>query len=397
MKALHKFFHSDAAGGIIMLLAAVAALVIANSPFYNLYESALSQTLTMGFTTPEGAPAFALQKPLILWINDLLMAIFFLFAGLEIKRELLAGALASFKTALLPMIAAICGMAIPAVVYLFILRDQPQYGHGWAISSATDIAFALGVLALLGSRVPASIKVLLMAIAVMDDLGAILVIAFFYAGAISGTALAVAGVAAFALLILNRLRVVAYGPYFLVGFVLWAALLKAGIHPTIGGVILGFAIPMRDEEGTYCPLETLEHIIKPWVVFAILPIFAFANAGVSFEGLGLSALMHPVTLAITAGLFLGKQLGIFGAIYGAVKTGLCPMPVRASWAQIYGMAMLCGIGFTMALFVGGLAFDDPSMAVYVRMGVIGGSALSALCGYGLLYIAVPRSSEGLLK
>lgn len=397
MKALDRFFHSDISGGIVMMVAALVAVLIANSPFAGMYQAYLDQTLTVGFTTPEGAATVAFQKPLLLWINDLFMAIFFLFAGLEIKRELFRGALSSVKRATLPLIAAACGMAVPALVYLFVCRDAPEFHHGWAIPSATDIAFALGVLALASSRVPSSIKVLLMAIAVMDDLGAILVIAFFYSGAISVPALVVAALAALVLFAFNRLKITAYGPYFLIGFVLWAALFKAGVHPTIAGVILGFAIPMKDEDATFCPLERLEHMLKPWVVFAILPVFAFANAGVSFAGLGVESLLHPVTLGIAMGLFFGKQIGIFGGVFLAVKSGLCHMPTRATWTHVYGMAMLCGIGFTMALFIGGLAFTDPAMGAYVRMGVMGGSVLSALAGYGLLYFAAPRSYEGLSK
>ncbi len=381
---------------MVMLAAAAVAMAVANSPLYGWYQDVLAQTLTIGFTTPKGVATAALQKPVLVWINDFLMAIFFLFAGLEIKRELFAGALSSMKRATLPMIAAACGMAVPALIYLFILRDHAQYHHGWAIASATDIAFALGVLALAASRVPSSVKVLLMAIAVMDDLGAILVIAFFYSGAVSAGALSLAALCTVALFALNRLRVLSYGPYLAIGFVLWVALLKSGIHPTIGGVLLGFAIPMRGEGMDYCPLERLEAALKSWVTFLILPVFAFANAGVSFAGVGLEGVLHPVTLGIALGLFLGKQIGIFGSVFVAVKTGFCHMPTRANWLHIYGMSLMCGIGFTMALFVGGLAFDDAAMAVYVRMGVMGGSVLSALAGYGLLVFAAPRNPEGSL-
>lgn len=378
-----------------MLAAAALAMVVANSSLEPLYHAYLAQTLTVGFTDPEGHGIVAFQKPLLLWINDLFMAIFFLYAGLEIKRELYKGALSSVKRALLPLIAAACGMAVPAAIYLFINQAHPEYQHGWAIPSATDIAFAVGVVALASSRVPSSVKVLLMAIAVMDDLGAILVIAFFYSSGINMAALVVAAAATAMLFVFNRLKITNYGPYFLVGFVLWAALFNAGVHPTIGGVIMGFMIPISDEENPKnCPLENLEHMIKPWVTFAILPVFAFANAGVSFAGMGLDDLFHPVTLGIALGLFIGKQVGIFGSVFLAVKSGICLMPTRASWLQIYGMATICGIGFTMALFVGGLAFEGHGMDAYVRMGVMAGSVLSALVGYGILYVASPRSYEG---
>lgn len=394
LKALDRFFHSEAAGGIVMLIAAILAMLIANSTIAEWYNASLAQTFTIGFTTPEGGATVAIQKPLIIWINDLFMAIFFLFAGMEIKRELFKGALSSFKRAVLPIIAAACGMVIPALIYLFINRDHPEFHHGWAIPAATDIAFALGILALASSRVPSSIKVLLMAIAVIDDLLAILVIAFFYTGGIHMDALAVAGAATAVLFLFNRLKISNYGPYFLIGFVLWAALFKAGVHPTIGGVIMGFMIPIADEEKTFCPLEKLEHMLKPWVVFGILPVFAFANAGVSFAGLGFDALLHPVTAGIALGLFLGKQIGIFVPIWVCVKIGLCHMPTRASWLQVYGMSLLCGIGFTMALFIGGLAFVGHGMDAYVRMGVMGGSLLSAVVGYGILSFAQPRTYEG---
>lgn len=335
----------------------------------------------------------ALQKPLILWINDLLMAIFFLYAGLEIKREFKVGALSSPRRAMLPLVAAAFGMLVPALIYLFINRAHPEFHHGWAIPSATDIAFAVGVLALASKRLPGSIKVLLLAIAVIDDLGAILVIAFFYTGAIGTGALAAAAVAALGLFILNRMNVSHYGPYFLIGFVLWVALLKAGIHPTIGGVLLGFAIPMIDDDHVYSPLEALEHIIRPWVVFVILPIFAFANAGVSLEGLSWGDWLHPVTLGIAAGLFFGKQIGIFGSLYLMIKSPWFLMPSGARWSHLYGMSLLCGIGFTMALFIGGLAFAGHGMDAYVRMGVIGGSILSAVCGYIVLSMAAKKPYE----
>lgn len=381
-----------------MLVAAALAMLVANSSLEPMYHAYLAQTLTVGFTDPEGHAVVAFQKPLLLWVNDFFMAIFFLFAGLEIKRELFKGALSSLKRAALPIIAAACGMAIPAVVYLFINQAHPEFHHGWAIPAATDIAFAVGVVALASSRVPSSIKVLLLAIAVVDDLGAMLVIALFYNSDIYMPALTVAGVMTAILFVFNRLKITNYGPYFLIAFILWAAMFKAGIHPTIAGVIMAFMIPLnKDVHDRNCPLERLAEMLKPWVVFAILPVFAFANAGVSFAGMGLEALLHPVTLGIGLGLFIGKQIGIFGSVWACVKTGLCHMPTRASWLQVYGMSVLCGIGFTMALFVGGLAFEGHGMDAYVRMGVMAGSVLSAVVGYAILYFAVPRSYEELPK
>lgn len=359
---------SDASGGVILMMAAVAAMLAANSPVAALYESFVATAH--------------------LAINDFLMAIFFLLAGLEIKRECMVGALSSRARAALPLIAAICGMAVPALVYLGIVGGDAGAMRGWAIPSATDIAFALGVLALASSRVPAALKVLLMAIAVMDDLGAILVIAFFYTGGVAWVPLAGAAAASAVLVALNRMKVLAYTPYIAVGAVLWFALLKAGVHPTIGGVILGFCIPMPK-------VEKLEHALKGPVTFGILPLFAFANAGVSLAGLGLGDMLHPVTLAIAAGLFIGKQVGIFGAIWLMVKAGICALPQGVNWRHIYGLSLLCGIGFTMALFIGGLAFTDPAMGVYVRMGVIGGSILSGLLGYTVLSFAGSRLHKGL--
>lgn len=387
MKALYNFFHNEISGGIVLLVAAIAAIMVANSPFQPVYQAFLDQTLTIGFTTGEGVAQAAFQKPLILWINDFLMAIFFLYAGLEIKREMKVGALSNMRTALLPFVAAVCGMIVPALVYLFFTRAYPEFHHGWAISSATDIAFALGVLALASKRLPASVKILLLAIAVMDDLGAILVIALFYAGTLNMAALGIAALAIVGLFLLNRINVSHYGPYFLIGLIMWAAFLKSGIHPTIAGVILGFSIPMYDDDRVFSPIESLEHIVKPWVTFAILPVFAFANAGVSLEGLGWGDLLHPVTIGIAMGLFLGKQIGIFGSLYTFVKSPWFLMPQGARWLHIYGISLLCGIGFTMALFIGGLAFTDPEMAAYVRMGVISGSLMSAVCGYIALRIA----------
>lgn len=353
------------------MASAVLAMLAANGPFATTYT--------------------VFQEKTLMVINDFLMAFFFLYAGLEIKRELVAGALSSRQKAILPLIAAACGMMAPAIIYTYILRGMPELHHGWAIPSATDIAFSLGVLALAASRVPPAIKVLLMAIAVMDDLGAIIVIALFYTDTLNLMPLLVAGIATVTLIVMNLKHVQSYLPYFAVAMILGSALFMAGIHPTIAGVTMGFCIPLNR-------LKELQKKIGTIVTFGILPLFGFANAGVSFAGIGSDDLFHPLTLGIGLGLFAGKQIGIFGSIYACVKTKLCVLPEGVTWIQIYGMALLCGVGFTMALFVGGLAFHDPAYDVYVRMGVIGGSVISALLGYTVLHCAAAfRGSKGLSK
>lgn len=329
------------------------------------------------------------QEKTMIVINDLLMAFFFLYAGLEIKRELKVGALSTKSKAVLPLIAAVCGMAVPAAIYLYILRDLPALNHGWAISSATDIAFSLGVLALAASRVPSALKVLLMAIAVMDDLGAIIVIAVFYTDSLNMMPLLMAVTAVAVLIGLNWKNVQAYAPYFAAAGFLGVALFMAGIHPTIAGATMGFCIPMNR-------VKALQHALHAPVTFGVLPLFGFANAGVSLTGIGMDDFLHPLTMGIALGLFAGKQIGIFGSLYICVKSGLCALPERVTWPQIYGMSALCGIGFTMALFVGGLAFGDPAWDVYIRMGVIAGSVVSALLGYTVLHCAPAfRDSKGL--
>lgn len=355
------FFASDSAGGIVLMLAAIAAMIAANMPVSPLYTQFVSVS------------HFA--------INDFLMAIFFLYAGLEIKREMVVGALSSKQKAALPVIAAICGMVAPALIYLYF---APDFRNGWAIPSATDIAFALGVLALLGKRVPASLKVLLLAIAVIDDLGAILVIVLFYSGGVDWHWLSIALVVTSILMRMNRTGVLNLIPYIALGLVLWGTLWQAGVHPTIAGVILGFCIPMAR-------LRALQHAIERWVVFGIMPLFGFANAGVSVTGLGLSSLANPVTMGIGLGLFLGKPIGIFTSIYICVRGGLCDLAADVQWRHIFGLGLLCGVGFTMALFIGALAFAAPDMGVYVRMGVMGGSVLSALLGYTVLYCSGSRA------
>lgn len=389
MAATKDFFHLEASGGIILVLASALALVIANSPFFSTYHYLLTEMeFRIGFSDP-GDFDFEIKKSLLLWINDGMMAIFFFLVGLEIKREFVEGQLSTRDRALLPAIAALGGMIVPALIYWFINRDSPETLAGWAIPAATDIAFALGVISLLGSRVPVSLKVLLTAIAIMDDLGAILIIAFFYAHGVDLTPLIYAGAATILLFILNKRHVSSTIPYILIGLVLWVAVLKSGVHATLAGVITALFIPMRHRDDvTYSPCKHLEHALHPWVAFGVLPIFGFANAGVPFAGMGLNSLIDPVTLGIIAGLILGKQLGIFSMLWLTIKSGLSPMPKNATWPQLYGISMLCGIGFTMSLFIGGLAFGDSLvMQAEVRLGVLVGSIISAILGYMLLKFA----------
>lgn len=383
-----EFLRMEAAGGIMLVIAAALALIVANSPLYAFYDFILNDVdFTIGFVGPENGGPF-LQKSVLHWINDGLMAVFFFLVGLEIKREVLRGELASKDRALLPLVMAVGGVALPASIYYMLNLGEGGVPHGWAVPAATDIAFSLGVLALLGSRAPLSLKVMLTAIAIIDDLMAILIIAFFYSGGVALIPLVVAVCAALVLMAFNRTRVMIIAPYILVGFVLWTALLKSGVHPTIGGVLTAFAIPLSCPKRPWLtPVETLEHALHPWVSYMILPVFAFANAGVSFAGLGFDYLFHPVTLGIAAGLFIGKQCGVFVPLFLMVKSGYSRLPEDAGWLQLYGMAVLCGIGFTMSLFIGELAFDDHATQSAVRLGVLGGSLLSAVTGYLVIRFA----------
>jgi len=392
LKGALAFVHHEAAGGLVLMAAALAALIASNSPLAWLYDGFLD--------TPVGVRVgpLGIDKPLLLWINDGLMAVFFFLVGLEIKRELLRGELSTLGQAMLPALAAVGGMAVPAIVYVAINAGDAAALKGWAIPTATDIAFSVGVLALLGSRIPASLKIFLLALAIIDDLGAIIIIALFYTEHLSPTSLALAAAGIAVLWALNARGVSRPAPYVLAGIFIWVCVLKSGVHATLAGVIVALAIPLQSgplqSQAPEQPslLEQLEESLHPWVAFAVLPLFAFANAGVSLQGLSLAKLMEPVPLGIAAGLFPGKAIGILGATWIAVALGLARKPEGASWAQLAGLAVLGGIGFTMSLFIGMLAFPDPAYAAQLRLGVLAGSLISAVVGY--LLLALSSGSRG---
>ena len=374
--AIRTFLHMEAASGIVLMLAAVAAVLVANSPAAQGYDALLHM---------KAGPLSVLH-----WINDALMALFFLLVGLEIKREFVSGHLARWSDRLLPFVAAAAGMAIPALFYMAFAGGEPGLSRGWAIPTATDIAFAIGVLALLGSRAPASLKLFLTTVAIVDDMGAVAIIALAYTPAISGPALLAAALILAAMVTLGRLGVRRLLPFLLLAAALWVAVLLSGVHATIAGVLAAFVIPIGDGGAARSPLHRLEHGLHPWVAFGIVPLFGFANAGVSFAGIGVADILQPLPLGIALGLFIGKQIGIFGSIRLAVACGVTERPAGASWTQIYGVALLCGVGFTMSLFIGGLAFADPLLGSEVKIGVLGGSLLSAIAGYVLLRFASRR-------
>jgi NhaA family Na+:H+ antiporter len=384
--AIREFFKLESAGGICLFFAAVVAIILDNSALAPFYDALLNVPVAVKIG------ALEIAKPSLLWINDGLMAVFFFLVGLEIKREALEGQLSSVQQIALPGVAAIGGMAAPAAIYAYFNWSNPVDINGWAIPAATDIAFALGILMLLGSRVPLAIKVFLTAVAIIDDLGAIVIIALFYTDNLSLTSLAwaIGGLAVCA--IMNLRGVTRVAPYILVGVIVWVAVLKSGVHATLAGVLLALAIPLRatDSEG-HSPLRHLEHILHPWVAFLVLPVFAFANAGVNFSGMTFSSLLEPLPLGIALGLFLGKQVGVFGAAFLMIRSGLAKMPEGANWGMMYGVALLCGIGFTMSLFIGGLAFDDAAHATAIRLGVLTGSIVSGTLGYFLLKAAISRA------
>jgi len=381
-KPFKWFFQLEAASGLVLLIAAIIALVISNSSLSNLYFDTLNQYLFIGIND------FGLKLSVHHWINDLLMAIFFFFVTLEIKREFIQGELSNLKKALLPIIGAVGGMVVPALVYVFINLGNSETLNGWAIPSATDIAFSLGILSLLGSRVPISLKVFLTALAIIDDLGAILIIAFFYSGDLSISYLSLILISYILLLTLNKFGVKKFIPYLIIGTFMWFFTYKSGIHATIAGVLLASTIPHRIKEKDFSLLIKLEHAISPYVAFMIMPIFAFANAGVSLEGLSLSSLLEPVPLGILLGLFVGKQVGVMVLSFIAVKFGVAQMPDKSSWLSLYGVSILTGVGFTMSLFVGNLAFAESIQYIDgVKIGVLAGSLLSTVFGYFILLYA----------
>jgi Na+:H+ antiporter, NhaA family len=383
--ALREFLRTEAAGGIILMAAAALAMIIANSPAAETYFSMVNAQFG-----PELTPKLG-PMTIHLWINDLLMAVFFMLVGLEIKRELLDGHLATWSDRRLPVIAAAAGMIGPALVYLSIAGDEPALIRGWAIPAATDIAFAIGVLALLGSRAPASLKLFLTTVAIVDDMGAVTIIALFYTASLNVAALAGAALVLLAMIGLNRVKVNALAPYLLLAGLLWYLTLLSGVHATIAGVLAALTIPFRRTLGTPdaedSALHRLEHALHRPVAFIIVPLFGFANAGVSLQGVGFSTLFGPLPMGIALGLFIGKQLGIFGSVWVAVKSGIAVKPGKASWLQIYGVSLLCGIGFTMSLFIGGLAFYNPALADAVKIGVLMGSVISAIAGFLVLRFA----------
>ncbi|WP_397455881.1 Na+/H+ antiporter NhaA [Pseudomonas versuta] len=374
-----RFFQLEAASGLLLIAAAALALIINNSPLSHYYTAFLDVPVAVQIG------ALQIAKPSLLWINDGLMALFFLLIGLEVKRELLDGQLSRPSQVILPGAAAIGGMVVPALIYWYINKDFPDAHGGWAIPMATDIAFALGVLALLGKRVPVSLKLFLMTLAIIDDLGAIIVIAVFYSSELSGVSLMLAAACLVVLIAMNRMGVVKIAPYMIVGLILWVCVLKSGVHATLAGVTLAFCIPLRTRNSEPSPLMGIEHALHPWVAYGILPLFAFANAGVSLTGVNLHSFTHHVPIGIAAGLLIGKTVGVFGLTWIVIKTGLAALPTGANWGQLFGVAILCGIGFTMSLFVGSLAFVSGS-SDYVgmdRMGILTGSILAALIGYAV--------------
>ena len=373
------FFKLEAASGLVLLISAILALIISNSSLSYFYFETLEKYIFFGFNN------FGLKLSVLHWINDVLMAIFFFFVTLEIKREFIQGELSNIKQALLPIIAAIGGMLVPALIYIYINFGNTVTLNGWAIPSATDIAFSLGVLSLLGSRVPISLKVFLTALAIIDDLGAIVIIAFFYSGDLSILYLSMMLLSFVGLLLLNKFGLKTFLPYLIIGILLWHFTHESGIHATIAGVLLACTIPHRKKEKDFSLLIKLEHGISPYVAFGIMPLFAFANAGVSLEGIQFTSLLLPVPLGILLGLFIGKQLGVFLFSYISIKLGYAQMPNGSNWINLYGVGILTGIGFTMSLFVGNLAFAENTEYIDgVKLGVLSGSFLSTIAGYFLI-------------
>ncbi len=388
-RSIESFLRLEAAGGLSLMAASAVAMLVANSPLAPLYGAFLEVPLEIRLG------AFGIAKPLLLWINDGLMAVFFLLVGMELKREVVEGHLASLRRAALPAFAAVGGMAAPSAIYAALNWGDGVALKGWAIPAATDIAFALGVLSLLGNRVPPALKVFLLSVAIFDDLGAILVIALFYTAELSVPALVTAAAAVAGLALLNRSGVTRPAAYFLLGMALWVAVLKSGVHATLSGVILAFFLPLPSSQGQHSaasesPFHRLEHALHPWVAFGVLPVFAFSNAGVSLQTLSVSDLLHPVPLGIVAGLFAGKQIGIMSVCWVAVRLGLASLAEGVRWKHLYGAAVLCGIGFTMSLFIASLAFEQGGAAYFglERLGILVASLLAGIAGYVVLRIVL---------
>ena len=377
---IRDFFKMESAGGILLVIAAAIAMTIANSPLGESYQAML-HTYVFGMSVSH-------------WINDVLMAVFFLLIGLEVKRELLEGALKSKETAIFPAIAAVGGMLAPALVYVAFNAGDPEAISGWAIPAATDIAFALGIMALLGKRVPISLKVFLLALAIIDDLGVVVIIALFYTGDLSTMALLVGFVMTGVLFMLNAKEVTKLTPYMIVGAILWLAVLKSGVHATLAGVVIGFAIPLKGKKGEHSPLKHMEHALHSYVAFGILPLFAFANAGISLEGVSMSGLTSMLPLGIALGLLVGKPLGIFTFSWAAVKLGIAKLPQGVNFIHIFAVSVLCGIGFTMSIFISSLAFANvsPEFDTYARLGILMGSTTAAIIGYALLHFSLPKKA-----
>jgi NhaA family Na+:H+ antiporter len=383
----NQFFKLESSGGILLMLAAILAMFFANTGLNVFYELFLSTQVSVQ------VGALEISKPLLLWINDGLMAVFFFLVGLELKRELVDGELSDKKNIILPAVGAIGGMLFPALVYMYFNYDDPVAVKGWAIPAATDIAFALGVLALLGSRVPISLKIFLTSLAIFDDIGAILIIAFFYTAQISTTALVIVALCIPVLAIFNKINVESKSLYILVGVVMWVATLKSGVHATLAGVILAMFIPMKSKsDPEFSPLKSMEHDLHSVVAFFILPVFAFANAGINFSGVGLEQLQHDVPMGIALGLFFGKQIGIFGLCWLIIKLGFAQLPKGMSFPSLYGTAALCGIGFTMSLFVGSLAFEETGVNLLFdeRLGIVFGSVFSGILGFLILKFSLKK-------
>ncbi len=377
VQLIQRFLKLESAGGILLLFSAAVAMLLANSPLSSQYNDFLNLPVSLQIGS------FSINKTLIHWINDGFMAVFFVLVGMEVKKELFEGALSSYQQAIFPAIAAVGGMIVPALVYWFIAKQNPSLANGWAIPMATDIAFALGIMALLSKQVPLPLKIFLLALAIIDDLGAIVVIALFFSHELSVQALIFSGISILTLVLLNRFRVSALCAYMVVGAILWASVLKSGVHATLAGVIIGFCIPLKGKKGEQ-PLHDFEHILAPWSSFVILPLFAFANAGVSFDGIDVSMISSPLLLAIACGLIIGKPVGVFGFSYISVKLGLAKLPDGINFKQIFAVAVLCGIGFTMSMFLASLAFDvdaGESVNTLSRLGILLGSTVSATLGY----------------